>query len=242
MNKIQLFIKNLTIFLYLFFIAVNVGFSQQERDTIKVSFHENRNIQIEKRPRISSIPIETMLGNRNVNYLSILNARIGNSNTLGYFSVITIATPYDEANGLNELVFSNALTYKLTNKLFITGGLQYHFLKGVAPTSGFQFFSANPKWLFVVSSNIAFARNSSFQNVGIVEFKPKLTNFLKLYTRLQGIYNMKLQNSLHERSLLYLRTGLTFQQTSVGLGFNIDFYGASKTRRENFGLFVHHLL
>lgn len=183
-----------------------------------------------------------MLGNRKVNYLSILNIPLGNSNKFSYFSVITIASPYDNTNVPNELIISNALTYKLSNKLFATGGLQYHFLKGVVPTSGFQFFSANPKWLFVLSSSIAFAANTGLQNVGILEFKPRLSHSLKLYTRVQGIYNLKLRNSFHERSLFYLRTGLTIQKTSLGLGFNIDFYGPNKTKQENFGIFIHHLL
>lgn len=223
-------------------MVVCVGFSQERQDKMLFSFSRNSKIQSAKKTRVSSIPIETMAGHRNVNYLAILNASLGNSNEFGYFSVITILTPYDNTNSLNELVFSNALTYKLTDKLFATGGIQYHFLKGVAPTSGFQFFSANPKWLFVVSSSIAFAANPSSQNVGIVEFKPRLNHSLKLYTRLQGIYNINIHNSLHERSLLYLRTGLTLQKTSLGLGYNYDFYGSRKTLHGNFGVFIHHVL
>lgn len=218
----------------LFLIIVNIGFSQQKKDKIEYNALNN--------PKPISFPIETMFGNRKVNYLSILNARLGNSSKLAYFSVITVAVPYDTSNAPNELVLSNSLTYKLTNKLFATGGLQYHFLKGVAPTAGFQLFSGNPKWLIVISPSVAFAKNTSLQNVGIVEFKPKLSSSLKLYSRLQGIYNINLQSSLHERSLVYLRTGITLKNTSLGFGFNMDFYGPQKTKQENFGIFIHHLL
>lgn len=235
-------IKSLISSIFLLLMVVSVGYSQEKQDTLSFSFSKNSEIQSAKKTRVSSIPIETMAGHRKVNYLSILNASLGNSNKLGYFSVITIVTPYDNTNSLNELVFSNALTYQLTDKLFATGGLQFHFLKKVAPTSGFQFFSANPKWLFVVSSSIAFAANPSLQNVGILEFKPRLTHSLKLYTRIQGIFNINIQNGLHERSLLYLRNGLTLKKTSLGLGFNFDFYGSSKTLQKNFGLFIHHVL
>lgn len=223
-------------------MVVRVGVSQEKQEALLFSSSKNSEYQSTKKPRTSSIPIETMVGHRNVNYLSILNASLGNSNKLGYFSVITIVTPYENTNSLNELVFSNALTYKLADKLFATGGLQFHFRKGVAPTSGFQFFSANPKWLFVVSSSIAFTANPSSQNVGILEFKPRINHSLKLYTRIQGIYNINLHNRTHERSLLYLRKGLTFNKTSFGFGFNLDFYGASKTLQKNFGLFIHHVL
>ncbi|WP_445384750.1 hypothetical protein ACT6NV_12355 [Robiginitalea sp. IMCC44478] len=217
-------------------------FSQQQTDTLVLALQENGKTTSVKEHKKSSISLETMVGDNKVNYLSILNSRLGNNNKLGYFSVITVATPYDYENGLNELVLSSALTYKLINKLFATAGLQYHFLKGIVPYAGFQFLTANPKWLFVVSPSIAFAENTSLQNIGIVEFKPRITNSLMLYTRVQGIFNINLDNTLHERSLLYLRTGLSFQKTSLGFGFNIDFYGPNKTRQKNFGIFIRHLL
>lgn len=228
--------------IFLFLMIACIGFSQQKQDTLVLAFSKNSTAPSVKKQKASSIPVETMLSNRKVNYLSILNFSLGKNNNFGYFSVITIATPYDHNNAPNELILSSALTYKLTDKLFTAGGLQYHFLKGIVPYAGLQFFTANPKWLFVLSPSIAFAANTSLQNIGIVEFKPRITNSLKLYTRAQGIYNVNLDNSLHERSLLYLRTGLTLQKTSLGFGFNTDFYGPSKIRQENFGIFIHHLL
>lgn len=232
----------ITISIFLFLMVSGFGFSQQKQDSTVQKFSKINVTDSTEKSKKSSIPVETMFGNRKVNYLSILNLKLGDSKKFGYFSVITVSSPYDKTYALNELIISNALTYKLNSKLFATGGVQYHFLKGVVPTSGFQFLFVNPKWLFVFSSSIAFATNTSSQNIGIVEFKPTLSNSLKLYTRAQGIYNLRLQNSSHERSLLYLRTGLTIQKTSMGLGFNLDFYGPNKTRQENFGIFIHHLL
>lgn len=228
--------------LVLFLLFTSIGFSQHKQDTLTLGFHIKHKTSTTSKSKATSIPVETMFGNRKVNYLSILNVRFRNSGKFAYFSVNTVVAPYDTSNASNELVLSNSLTYKLTNKLFATGGLQYHFLKGVAPTAGFQLFSGNPKWLIVLSPSVAFAKNTSLQNVGIVEFKPKLSNSLKLYSRLQGIYNINLQSKLHERSLVYLRTGITLQKTSLGFGFNMDFYGPQKTKQENFGIFIHHLL
>ncbi|GMN11405.1 hypothetical protein MTsPCn9_09880 [Croceitalea sp. MTPC9] len=242
MEENQVMTNTLKISIFLFLMVRSIGFSQQKQDSLANRISKISTATTAEKSTKSSIPVETMFGNRKVNYLSILNNKLGNSKKLSYFSVITIAAPYDKTNGPNELIVSNALTYKLSKKLFATGGLQYHFLKGVVPASGFQFFPANAKWLFVLSSSIAFALNTSFQNVGIMEFKPCISNILKLYTRVQGIYNIKLKNNLHERSLLYLRTGLTIKRTSLGLGFNMDFYGPDKTKQENFGIFIHQLL
>lgn len=196
----------------------------------------------ENKRNASPIPIETMFGNKKVNYLSILNVRFREDSRFSYFGVMTISTPYHDENGYNELVFSNAITYRLKTKLFVTSGLQYHFLKGIVPYFGLQYLFANPKWLFVLSPSIALLPNTAFQSVSILEYKPKLSKKLRLYTRFQGIYNFNLENGLHERSLVYLRTGLTIKRTSLGFGFNLDFYSPSISKQQNLGIFLHHLL
>ncbi len=221
-----------------FLLILNqIAFSQKKQTTSKFDSPSDKNTESPKSP----IPIETMFGNDKVNYLSILNFRLGKHDRFGYFGVTTLSTPYDRDNGSNEFIFSNAITYKLRSNIYITSGLQYHFLKGIVPYSGLQFLSANPKWLLVMSTNIGLWPKTGFQSVGILEYKPLLSKKLRLYTRFQGVYNFNLENGFHERSLIYLRTGLTFKRTSLGLGYNLDFYGTSNTRQQNIGLFIHRL-
>jgi len=229
-NKIKIILLTL-------FIISQLGFSQEKEIPSSLEDIILKNGETKKSP----IPMETMFGNEKINYLSIVNFRLGERSRFGYFGVMTLSIPYQNNDGFNELVFSNAITYRLNNKLFVTSGLQYHFLKGIVPYSGFQFLSANPKWLFVISPSIAFLPNTSFQSVFIAEYKPKLSKKLRLYTRFQGIYNFNLENSIHERSLVYLRTGLTLKKTSLGIGFNLDFYGSSKAKHQNLGIFIHRL-
>lgn len=222
----------------LFLLMLNqIAFSQEEQITSRIDSLSFKNTGSLKSP----IPIETMFGNDKINYLSILNFRLGEQDRFGYFGVTTLSTPYNKDNGTNEFVFSNAITYKLRNNIYVTSGLQYHFLKGIVPYSGLQFLSANPKWLLVMSTNIGLWPKTGFQSVGILEYKPVLSEKLRLYTRFQGVYNFNLDNGFHERSLIYLRTGLTFKRTSLGLGYNLDFYGTNKTRYQNIGLFIHRL-
>lgn len=229
-NKIKITLLTL-------FISSQLAFSQEKEAASFLEGVKLKNRETKKSP----IPIETMFGNEKINYLSIVNFRLGENSRFGYFGVMTLSIPYQNNDGFNELVFSNAITYRLNNKLFATSGLQYHFLKGIVPYSGIQFLSANPKWLFVISPSIAFLPNTSFQSVGIIEYKPKLSKKLRLYTRLQGIYNINLENNLHERSLVYLRTGLTLKKTSFGFGFNLDFYGSNKKENQNLGIFIHRI-
>ncbi|WP_210196780.1 hypothetical protein [Aquimarina sp. U1-2] len=187
------------------------------------------------------IPIEVMFGSEKMNYLAILNLRFSEASKFGYFGVASVLAPYDNDDGSNELVLTNLLTYNVSKKFQAVGGVQYHYAKGVLPAAGAQFFSASPTWLFLFSSTLQFASNTNIENVGIIEYKPRLSEGLRLYSRLQGLYNQNLSDDLHDRSLFYVRAGISIGKTSFGLGANLDFYRASRAREESFGIFINHL-
>lgn len=187
------------------------------------------------------IPVELFFGNEEIYYLTILNLPIDKDGKFGYFGVASALTPYENARSNNELVISNSLTYKLSRQWFATSGLQFHYAKGTVPFAGLQFFSANPKWLLLFSPNLQWAPNINFETVGIVEYKPKLSKKMGIYSRLQGVFNQNLDAGAHERSLLYLRTGISLGRTSFGLGVNFDFYGPIRVQEENYGVFIFHV-
>ncbi len=187
------------------------------------------------------IPIEVMFGNEEIYFLGILNLPFEKGTKLGYFGVASALVPYENARSNNEIVISNSLTYSLSQKWYATAGLQFHYSKGAVPFTGFQFFSANPKWLFLFSPNLQLAPTINFETVGIVEYKPKLSKGLRLYSRFQGIYNQNLDDGAHERSLLYLRAGISLKRTSFGVGLNIDIYGPERQSEQNYGIFINHL-
>ncbi len=187
------------------------------------------------------IPIEVMFGNEEIYALAILNLPIDKKGKFGYFGVTSALVPYENERSNNELVISNSLTYNFSQKWFATAGLQFHYSKGAVPFTGLQFFSANPKWLFLFSPNLQLAPSINFETVGIVEYKPMLSKNVGLYSRFQGIYNQNLDDGAHERSLLYLRAGVALGKTSFGFGVNIDFYGLERAQEENYGLFINHV-
>ncbi len=187
------------------------------------------------------IPMEIMFGNEEIYYLTILNLPIDKKGKFGYFGVASALVPYENERSNNELVMSNSLTYNFSQKWFATAGLQFHYSKGAVPFTGLQFFSASPKWLFLFSPNLQWAPSINFETVGIVEYKPRLSNNLGIYSRFQGIYNQNLDDGAHERSLLYVRGGVSLGRTSFGLGVNIDFYGSERAQEENYGVFIFHV-
>lgn len=189
----------------------------------------------------SPIPIEVMFGNEEVNYLTILDLPIDQPSGFGYFGVISALIPYENERSSNEIVISNSLTYNFSGKFDALSGLQLHYAKGAVPYLGVQYFSANPTWLILFSPNLQLAPTTNFEGVGIVEYKPAISNDLRLYSRLQAIYNQNFTAGTHERSFIYTRLGISWKKVRFGTGFNLDFYGSDKTREIGYGLFINHL-
>ena len=87
--------KNKIIFLSLL-ITFRLGISQEKEATSLLEGVALKNSETKKSP----IPIETMFGNEKINYLSIVNFRLGENSRFGYFGVMTLSILYKNNDGL----------------------------------------------------------------------------------------------------------------------------------------------
>ena len=183
------------------------------------------------------LPVEVMAGNNRANLLIIINRPIDAAGKFNFFNVTVGAADYQNTPSETEMVINNAITYGLGKGFSAASGLQWHYKLGFVPTVGFQFLKASPDYLIVIFPTYNFKPGSAFETVAITEFKPKLSNKLRLYTRLQGLFVQDIKNDVHARSGTSLRVGLTFDKFTLGLGSNFDAYGPKKFEKSNHGLF-----
>ena len=106
------------------------------------------------------------------------------------------------------------------------------------PQVGLQYFKANRTWLFLLNPSINFQPSRSLSTIGIMEFKPAISKTITFYSRAQVLYIQNLSESIHARSALMFRSGLTFSKFTIGLGTNLDYYGPMKMEKDNVGLFA----
>jgi hypothetical protein len=192
--------------------------------------------EIRNIPVNPSIPIEFLIGNNRINYLSSMNRNI--TGKLGFFNLTSAAVDYKNTSSQTEIVLINAGTYKLFNGLQLMAGAQWHYKKGLVPLVGFQWVYANPKWLIVYSPALHFLPYNSIENMFFVEYKHPLKNKLRWFNRLQGMYEQNYEGGSHDRSFVNIRTGIGFGKITLGIGHNLDFYGPAKIRKNNTGLLV----
>lgn len=184
------------------------------------------------------LPVEVMAGNNRANLLIIINRPIDAAGKFNFFNVTVGAADYQNTPSETEMIINNSITYGLGKGFSAASGLQWHYKLGFVPTVGFQFLKASPDYLIVVFPTLNFKPGHAFETVALAEYKPKLSEKVRLYTRLQGLLVRDIEEGSHARSGLTLRAGLTFDKFTVGLGSNFDAYGPMKFEKSNHGLFL----
>lgn len=183
------------------------------------------------------LPVEVMAGNKRANLLIIINRPIDAVGKFNFFNVTVGAADYQNTPSETEMVINNAITYNLGKGFSAASGLQWHYKLGFVPTLGFQFLKASPDYLVVIFPTLNFRPERAFETVALAEYKPKLNEKLRLYTRLQGLLVQNIEAGTHARSGISFRAGLNFDKYIIGLGSNIDVYGPMKFEKSNTGLF-----
>lgn len=184
------------------------------------------------------IPIELVVGNNRLGLQSIINKHLPESKKLSFFSVTNFESEYSkEAKGLD--FFNNSqISYEIYKGFGVSTGANINKVTGLSPTLGLQYVYANPIWLLVITPTLVFTTDKTMSLLTILEYKPNLTNKLKLYSRVQGLYNQNIKFSEHERSYLQLRLGLDYKGYQFGLGGNLDYFGKNRAFKGNYGLFI----
>ena len=183
------------------------------------------------------LPVEVMAGNNRANLLIIINRPIDAAGKFNFFNVTVGAADYKNTPSETEIVLNNSITYAVGKGFSAASGLQWHYKLGFVPTVGIQFLKASPDYLIVIFPTYNFKPGPAIETVALAEFKPKLSDKLRLYTRLQGLFVRDIEHGVHARSGTSLRAGLTFDKFTVGLGSNFDAYGPLKFEKSNHGLF-----
>ncbi len=182
------------------------------------------------------VSVELMFGDKKSAVLMGMNKQI--VGPLRYNSITSASSYYSLNTGKPDLVMINSFLYQMHPNIAAGAGLQYHFLKGLVPSVSLNFGYADPVWLISVMPFINMRPETNSENVAIVEFKPQLTDKLKLYSHALALYNHNITLSEHDRSFYYFRLGLTMGQFTVGAAANIDYYGPQKFNENNYGGFV----
>ena len=104
------------------------------------------------------------------------------------------------------------------------------------PTAGLQYVYSGKKFLFLFAPRINIESDPSYDFMTILQYKPAISDHMKLYTRLQLLNVFDAEGNI--RSYQWLRLGLEMKGIQFGFATNLDEYGPNPSVESNFGLFV----
>lgn len=195
--------------------------------------------QEESSTPISNPPIsmEAFVGNRNFSYQMIINKKLQSLPKFGFFGVTHLQPEWGEPK-IDDYMVQGNLTYSVIKGIDLSSGFIMNPIDGIRPSAGIIFSIANPKLLAVLNPRVDLSKNANFETIGLIEFKPKLNEKLRLYTRLQGVYTHNIGLDHHSRSYIMLRAGVSFKEFTFGAATNFDWYGPMRMNKNNYGGFL----
>ncbi|WHT39229.1 hypothetical protein QNH98_00450 [Myroides sp. mNGS23_01] len=188
------------------------------------------------------IPIEALFTTEAVNLRMTVNKKIVAQSRWGFFSAVDLLNTYDNNKDKNETMVLATVSYELLKGVSIHGGMWTNNIIGTRPTIGLSYTLLGKDFVLVNMPRVDLIENHNIENVLIFEYFPSLTENLRFYGRVQGLYNYDLNHKAHDRSYIDLRIGVTYKKVKMGIGANLDFYGPKAIYKQNIGVFVRTTL
>lgn len=213
------------IFIALFLIG-QIGYSQ----TGDLNIHPN--------PPINT---EILLGNRGANFQMIINKGLKTAPKFGIFAVTNLVAEWN-TNQVSDHMTQASLTFEITKGLKVGAGFHLTPITGIRPSGSLMYSFANKEWLLVVNSRVDLSQDINVEGLSLIEYKPKITEKIRFYSRIQSLYSYNTSIQKHSRSYVFARAGITLNEFSFGIGGNMDYYGPLQHNENNVGVFVNCLL
>jgi len=184
------------------------------------------------------IPIEALFTTEAVNLQMTVNKELFAQSRWRFFSAVNLLNTYDNTKAKNETMVLATVSYELFKGISIHAGMWTNNIIGTRPTIGLSHTLVGKDFVLINMPRVDLIENHNIENVLIFEYFPSITENLRFYGKVQGLYNYDLENKAHDRSYIDLRVGVTYKKLRIGLGANLDFYGPKATYKQNIGVFV----
>jgi hypothetical protein len=184
---------------------------------------------------------EALFSNRGMCFQMIMNKQIQSAPKFGFFNITNLVGEW-KGNRVEDHMTQAHVTYTIGKGFKLGGGFHLTPVTCIRPSAALIFSKANANWLVVANSRVDLSKDRNVDGVVLVEYKPRINERWRFYSRLQGMYAHNTEKGTHSRSFATARAGFSFKDFTFGAGTNIDYYGPIKHNENSFGGFINCLL
>jgi hypothetical protein len=188
------------------------------------------------------MPAEIMIGNKYFYYQHSIAKSFSTESRFGIKHITSIVAPYGSNKEAKrpgqpqELMNQVYLTYRVNSIVSAMGGMMYTTVGKIKPSVAVQFSKRFKSGVWVLVPRMDIADRGAFELFGLFEYKPSITESVKLYTRIQFMSSYGPFN--HNRSYQQFRLGIDKNRVQFGFAFQNDEYGPKSLVLKNGGVFV----
>ncbi len=182
-------------------------------------------------------PMEVLVGDKATNVLFTSIKKVAENSKFGYFTIVNLNMPYDKTELFYKkyhMIQANA-SYEIFKNIKVFAGAfsnnnDYGASAGILGTFPFK------NSFLMVSNRNSIVFHSTSEFLVIYEYRPKLSEKIRLYSRIQLMAETNYKE--FKRGYQMLRLGITTNQFSYGLAATFDQFGNVPFTYENTGLFI----
>lgn len=156
---------------------------------------------------------------------------------LGFFTVTYVMSDWKERDPA-DIMHQAGLTVKIAKGLDLVGGYHYTAVTGFRPSTSLKYTFHRKNWLWVLSPRIDLTNETNYEVFTNLQYAPPIGNHWKFLTKLQGLYVLSVKENIHQRSYALARIGLRYKEFAFGPGLNFEYFGPTKDRIVNAGVFL----
>jgi hypothetical protein len=190
-------------------------------------------IQVKNPP----VMTEAVFNGRGISFLTLTQKRLASAQKFGVFAITDILGKWS-GKETDEYMVQGNVTYKFAKGFNVMSGFHMASGVGVRPAFGVMYSYAKPELVVVVNPRYYIDDKGNLEAFVLSEYKPKISENWRFYSRIQGIYSFTADGGNHSRSYARLRAGLGHREFSFGLAGNFEFYGPQKLNENSLGIFI----
>jgi len=179
-------------------------------------------------------PIELAIGHKYGSVNFVFNKNFSQTSRFGFFHMNTVQFYYKE-DSQNSFLLQDLLFVETFKNLRVATGIVYS-KGGFNPTAGLQYLFSGEKFMVLIAPRVNIESDPSYDVMTIIQYKPKLNDNLKLFTRVQMLNLFGSEGNI--KSYQWFRVGFETKGIQFGLAANMDEYGPNPSIETNFGLFI----
>jgi hypothetical protein len=180
------------------------------------------------------VPVELMMGNKYGTVNLVYAKNFSQTSKLGFFHMNTVQFDYKDKLK-NGFIIQDLLFVEAVKNLRVAGGVVYNN-GGFNPTVGLQYVYGGKKVFFLCAPRINIEKEESYDIMTTIQYKPEISERVKLYTRLQLLNVFDKGGNI--KSYQWIRLGLEVRGIQFGLAADVDEYGPNPSATSNFGIFI----